>query len=48
MSTASYALDQPLIDFGYAIESRDLEKAVSILEPLENTPESEANWKALA
>lgn len=47
-TTASYALDEPLIEFGFAIESRNLDRAVQILEPLENTPESEANWKALA
>mgnify|MGYP000140699940 FL=1 len=48
MNTVSYALDEPLIEFGFALESRNLERAVQILEPLENTPESEANWKALA
>ncbi|CAG9326113.1 unnamed protein product [Blepharisma stoltei] len=48
MSTVSYALDEPLIEFGFALESRNLARAVEILEPLNNTPEIEANWKALA
>lgn len=48
MSTVSYALDEPLIEFGFALESRNLARAVQILEPLQNTPEIEANWKALA
>lgn len=44
----SYALDQHLIEFGFALESRDLERAVEILEPLEVNAETEANWRALA
>lgn len=44
----AYKLDQPLIDFGFAIESRDLEKAALILDRLELTPDTEANWKVLA
>jgi intraflagellar transport protein 172 len=39
----SYTLDEPLIDFGFAIESRDLEKAASFLDPLDMNPETEAN-----
>ena len=45
---AAYALDEPLIEFGFAIESRDLIKAMEILDPLEMSPETEANWKTLA
>jgi intraflagellar transport protein 172 len=48
MNTVAYALDEPLIEFGFALEQQDLERAVAILEPLDNSPESEANWKALA
>ena len=48
ISKTSYALDQHLIEFGFALESRDLERAVEILEPLEVNAETEANWKALA
>lgn len=47
-NTAAYTLDEPLIEFGFAIELRDLEKAASILDPLEMNPETEANWKTLA
>ena len=47
-NTISYALDEALIEFGAALEYKGLDKAVSILEPLELTPETEANWKALA
>ena len=39
----SYALDQHLIEFGFALESRDLDRAVEILEPLEVNSETEAN-----
>jgi intraflagellar transport protein 172 len=44
----AYTLEEPLIEFGFAIESRDLTKAMEILDPLEMTPENEANWKTLA
>jgi len=37
-----------LIEFGFAVESRDLEKAAIILDKLELTPDTEANWKVLA
>ena len=37
-----------MIDFGFAVESRDLEKAASILDPLDMNPETEANWRTLA
>lgn len=47
-STVSYALDEPLIEFGAALEYKGLERAVEILEPLELTPETEANWKYVA
>jgi len=47
-NTVSYTLDEPLIDFGFAVESRDLEKAASILDPLDMNPETEANWRTLA
>lgn len=38
-----YELDEPLIEFGFAIEARDLEKAASILDPLDMNPETEVN-----
>ena len=47
-NAVSYTLDEPLIEFGFAIESRDLDKAMEILDPLEMNPETEANWQTLA
>ena len=47
-NTISYALDEALIEFGAALEYKGLDQAVEILEPLDLTPETEANWKALA
>lgn len=47
-NTVAYALDEPLIEFGFAVESQDLEKAANILDPLEMNAETEANWKTLA
>jgi intraflagellar transport protein 172 len=48
VNMVNYALDEPLIEFGFAIESRNLERAVEILTPLDMTPECEAHWNALA
>lgn len=47
-NTYSYTLEEALIEFGAALEYKSLENAMEILEPLELTPENEANWKALA
>lgn len=47
-NTISYELRETLIEFGAALEYKGLDKAVQILEPLEMTPEIEANWKTLA
>lgn len=47
-NTTSYSLDEPLIEFGFAIEAKDLEKAASILDSADMTNETEANWKTLA
>jgi len=47
-NTFSYNLDEALIEFGAALLYEGLEKAVEILEPLDLTPETEANWKTLA
>lgn len=41
-------MDEALIEFGAALLYKGLEAAVDILEPLEITPETEANWKTLA
>jgi intraflagellar transport protein 172 len=48
VNTISYALDEALIEFGAALQYKGLDHAVKILEPLELTPETEANWKTLA
>mmetsp|Transcript_30644 Transcript_30644/g.27829 ORF Transcript_30644/g.27829 Transcript_30644/m.27829 type:complete len:722 (+) Transcript_30644:437-2602(+) len=47
-STVAYALDETPIEFGFAIEQRDLVKAMEILGPVEMNPETEANWRTLA
>jgi len=47
-NTISYNLDEALIEFGDALLYKGLEAAVDILEPLDITPETEANWKTLA
>ena len=47
-NTISYELRETLIEFGAALEYKGLDKAVQILEPLDMTPEIEANWKTLA
>ena len=47
-NTVSYNLDEALIEFGAALEYNGLARAVQILEPLELTPETEANWKTVA
>lgn len=47
-STVSYNLDAALIEFGSALQYDGLDRAVQILEPLELTPETEANWKTVA
>ena len=47
-NTASYNLDAALIEFGSALQYEGLDRAVTILEPLELTPETEANWKTVA
>lgn len=48
INTVSYALDEALIYFGSALEDQDYERAVQTLEPLELTPETEAQWMQLA
>ena len=41
-------MDEPLINFGFAIEAKNLEKAMEILHPLEMNSETESNWRTLA
>ena len=47
-NTISYNLDESLIKFGSALQYEGLDAAVDILEDLNLTPETEANWKTLA
>lgn len=46
--TSGYTLDEALIEFGAALEYKGLDRAIEILEPLDLTPETEANWKTVA
>ena len=46
--TSSYSLDEALIEFGFALEAKDLEKAALILDNSKLTNETEANWISLA
>ncbi|KAJ3152666.1 hypothetical protein HDU86_005539 [Geranomyces michiganensis] len=48
VNTVSYTLDEGLIEFGTAIDDKDYERAVALLETLELTPETEAMWKSLS
>eukprot|EP00658_Telonema_sp_P-2_P017711 TRINITY_DN16903_c0_g1_i3.p1 TRINITY_DN16903_c0_g1~~TRINITY_DN16903_c0_g1_i3.p1 ORF type:complete len:1394 (-),score=437.87 TRINITY_DN16903_c0_g1_i3:63-4244(-) len=47
-NTVSYALDESLIAFGSAIDRKQFDRAVSLLEVLELTPETEAMWTTLS
>ena len=48
VNTASYILDEGLIGFGTAIEDRNLDGAMAILEELDLTSETEAMWQQLS
>lgn len=47
LTQAVYPLDEPLIEFGTAVDDKDFLRAMDILDNLELTPESEAMWKQL-
>jgi len=47
VTTASYPLDEGLIEFGTAVDDHDFARAYNFLENLEMTPESEAMWQTL-
>lgn len=47
MAQAVYPLDESLIEFGTAIDDRDLGRAMDILDALEMSPEVEAMWSQL-
>ena len=47
VDTVSYTLDEGLIEFGTAIDDHDYLRALTFLETLEMTPETEAMWKSL-
>ena len=44
----SYELDEGLIEFGTAIDDGDFNRAITFLESLDMTPETEAMWRTLA
>ena len=48
VDTVSYTLDEGLIEFGTAIDDRDYLRALSFLESVEMTSETEAMWHTLA
>jgi intraflagellar transport protein 172 len=48
VNTVSYTLDEDLIEFESALETRDYDRALNLLETLELTPETEAMWKSLS
>mmetsp|Transcript_10682 Transcript_10682/g.13871 ORF Transcript_10682/g.13871 Transcript_10682/m.13871 type:complete len:1746 (-) Transcript_10682:405-5642(-) len=45
---ATYLLDEGLIQFGTALEDKDLKGAMDILEAIELTPDAEAMWAKLS
>ncbi|KAL2912183.1 hypothetical protein HK105_208316 [Polyrhizophydium stewartii] len=48
VNTVSYTLDEGLIEFGSALDDRDYDRAITMLEMLEMTPETESMWKSLS
>ena len=48
VNTVTYTLDEGLIEFGSALDERDYDRAISLLESLEMTPETEGMWKTLS
>jgi intraflagellar transport protein 172 len=48
VNTVAYGLDEALIEFGNAMDQRDLSRACQLLEQLTLTPETEAMWQALS
>ena len=47
VDTVTYTLDEGLIEFGTAVDDRDYLRALSFLEGLEMSGESEAMWGTL-
>ncbi|KAJ3125766.1 hypothetical protein HK098_008226 [Nowakowskiella sp. JEL0407] len=48
VNTVSYTLDEGLIEFGTALDDKDFDRAIDLLETLELTLETEAMWKTLS
>ncbi|KAL2652215.1 hypothetical protein R1flu_020343 [Riccia fluitans] len=48
INIVSLVLDEALIEFGSALDNLEFERAISILEPLQLTSETEAMWKQLS
>jgi intraflagellar transport protein 172 len=48
VNTVTYTLDEGLIEFGSALEDKDYDRAINLLESLEMTPETEGMWTSLS
>jgi intraflagellar transport protein 172 len=48
VNTVSYTLDEGLIEFGSALDEKDYDRAIALLESLEMTSETEAMWKSIS
>eukprot|EP00668_Euglena_longa_P000083 GGOE01000099.1.p1 GENE.GGOE01000099.1~~GGOE01000099.1.p1 ORF type:complete len:1743 (+),score=650.33 GGOE01000099.1:779-5230(+) len=46
--TVAYGLDEALIEFGNAMDQKELERACHLLEQITLTPETEAMWQSLS
>ncbi|KAJ3338041.1 hypothetical protein HDU93_010039 [Gonapodya sp. JEL0774] len=47
VNTVEYTLDEGLIEFGTAVDDKDFERAITMLETLEMSAETEAMWRSL-
>ncbi|RKP02229.1 hypothetical protein CXG81DRAFT_25089 [Caulochytrium protostelioides] len=47
INTVSYTLDEGLVEFGTALETGRYERAITMLESLEPSPETDAIWQRL-
>ena len=48
VNTVSYTLDESLIQFGSALDEKDFEKAIALLDLLNVTSETESMWQTLS
>ncbi|KXS17578.1 hypothetical protein M427DRAFT_121993 [Gonapodya prolifera JEL478] len=47
VNSVEYTLDEGLIEFGSAVDDKDYERAIAMLETLEMSAETEAMWRSL-